>query len=129
MSCNVSDIDLELLHTWLSESYWAQDRNLDRQKRAIEGSINFVALKDRRMVGFARVVTDKATFAWLCDVIVDPEKRREGIGKLLVAAATLHPDLQAVGKIVLATRNAHGLYEGFGFGPVPEGRFMIKPMG
>lgn len=99
---------------WLNQSYWASERSEERERRAVEGSLCFVALSSDIMVGFARVVTDRATFGWLCDVIVDPEFRGLGVGKALVQAVREHPDLSGT-RIMLATKDAQGLYSSFGF--------------
>lgn len=107
-------IDMDRLVEWLGDSYWASGRSLDTQARAIKGSLCFSALADGSFAGFCRVVTDGATFGWLCDVIVDPERRGTGIGKSLMKAVSKDPQLNGV-RMVLATRDAHRLYEQYGF--------------
>ena len=94
-------------------------------ERSIENSLCFGAYaEDGKQVGFARVVTDAATFAYLGDVFVVGEHRGRGIGKQLVAAVMAHPDVQGVRLFLLGTADAHGLYEGFGFKLVEPGRWM-----
>jgi GNAT superfamily N-acetyltransferase len=102
------------------EAYWSQGLPRDIFDRSIENSINFAAVTDGALVGFARVVTDRATFAWLCDVFVLPEHRGNGVSKLLMDAVTAHPDLAKVRNFMLATRDAHGLYAKYGFTPLAE---------
>jgi GNAT superfamily N-acetyltransferase len=114
ISTDKDAINFERLMAWLGVSYWASARDEATQRQAIAGSMCFSALVDSAFVGFARVVTDGATFAWVCDVMVDPDRRRAGIGKALMAAIMSHPDLQGV-RTVLATRDAHELYRQYGF--------------
>lgn len=119
-------LDRELVYSWLSQAYWSSQRTHEIIDRSIENSMCFSAWRDGAMVGFARVVTDRATFAWLCDVIVAPEHRGTGVGKELVAFIMAHQDLQTV-RWMLGTRDAHTLYERFGFANSTEpDRFMIK---
>ncbi|GAB2693769.1 GNAT family N-acetyltransferase [Paenibacillus thermoaerophilus] len=115
ISDNKDELDLEAICRLLAGSYWAASRPRERIVASIRNSLCFGAYApDGRQVGFLRVVTDKATFGWVCDVIVDPEHRGRGIGKRLLAAMLDHPELQGV-YLTLGTRDAHGLYEQFGF--------------
>jgi len=107
-------IDIDRLMAWLQDSYWAAGRPEDVVRRAIAASRCFSASVDGEFAGFARVVTDGATFAWVCDVIVDPQRRGAGIGKALMAAIMDHPEFQGI-RMVLATRDAHELYRKYGF--------------
>lgn len=114
-------IDAARVHRWLStDAYWALGRSREKQDRAIEGSLNFGVYEtvSRDQVAYARVVTDRATFAWLCDVYVDPSVRGKKIGSALVAA--VREDLRAYGlkRVMLATHDAHGVYEKLGFRPL-----------
>ena len=112
-------LDLELIHTFLvEESYWARERTVEQTRRAIEHSICFGVYDGERQVGFARVVSDRATFAYLGDVFVIAEYQGRGIGKMLMEAIVAHPELQGLRRWVLATRDAHGLYEKYGFTPL-----------
>jgi GNAT superfamily N-acetyltransferase len=102
------------------EAYWSQGLPRDVVDRSIDNSINFAARDGEEIVGFARVVTDRATFAWLCDVFVLPDHRGNGVSTLLMDAVMAHPDLQGVRNFMLATRDAHGLYTKYGFAPLAE---------
>src|SRR5207249_2209072 len=109
------------------EAYWSSGVPRDVVERAIDGSICFSAFagdpdRGAPQVAFARVVTDKATFAWLCDVFVLVEHRRKGVAKQMMDAVMSHPDVQGLRKVLLATRDAHGLYARYGFVPSPSRR-------
>jgi GNAT superfamily N-acetyltransferase len=129
-STSAEDVDRGLVHRWLSElSYWAAGREREVQDRAIDGSRNYAVIRgeDGRQVAYARVVTDGVTFAWLCDVFVDPDCRGDGVGKLLVEGVLA--DLEPLGlkRVLLATADAHGLYEQFGFRPLADpSRWMAR---
>ena len=127
-STAIDDIDRGLVHRWLSEeAYWAKGRSRQVQEAAIDASRNYSVLEVRsgRQVGYARVVTDTVTFAWLCDVFVAPEARGAGVGKLLVDGVLADLDGLGVRRTLLATADAHGLYSQYGFEPLAEpGRWM-----
>lgn len=128
ISTNSSRLDLGLIHRFLvEESYWARERTLEQTKTAIENSICFGVYDGERQVAFARVVSDKATFAYVGDVFVVEDYRGRGISKMLMQYIVEHPELQGLRRWVLATRDAHGLYEQFEFAPLrhPE-RWMEK---
>jgi GNAT superfamily N-acetyltransferase len=109
-------LDVEMIQTFLAdESYWAANRTVEQTRRAIENSICFGMFYGRRQIGFARVVTDRATFAYLGDVFILTEYRGGGLSKRLMRAVVDHPELQGLRRWVLATRDAHGLYSQFGF--------------
>ncbi len=109
-------LDIEAIHRFLAEeSYWAQTRTLEQTRTAIENSMCFGAYVGDRQIGFARVVSDLATFAYLGDVFVLSEYRGRGVSKKLMQAIIAHPDLQGLRRWLLATRDAHGLYEKFEF--------------
>jgi GNAT superfamily N-acetyltransferase len=119
-------LDMNVIHAFLSQrSYWAQGVPIDVVERSIRNSLCFGMFKAGRQIGFARVVTDFATFAWLADVFILEEVRGAGFGKKLVAAVIGHPGLQGLRRFMLGTRDAHSLYEQYGFAPLqfPE-RFM-----
>lgn len=125
ISTDPDRLDVDMIHHWLSEeSYWARGVPRDVVERAIAGSLCFGVYLDGRQVGFARVVTDRTTFAWLADVFILDGYRGRGYGKALVAAVLAYPELQGLRRWMLATRDAHGLYAQFGFTPVPAERFM-----
>ena len=121
-------IDLDRVHDWIAcKSYWAGHMPRQVFDRALAGSLCFGALKDGATVGFCRVITDRATFAYVADVFVDPAERGQGIGKGLMRAVTAHPELQDLRRWLLVTADAHGLYarEGFVALATPE-RFMER---
>jgi GNAT superfamily N-acetyltransferase len=126
ISTNPARLDLDSIHAYLSgESYWARGRSWDEIVTGIENSIPFGVYLDGNQVGFARVVTDYATFAWLADVYVLEEHRGHGLGKALVEAVVEHPDVAPLPRLVLATLDAHGLYEQYGFTSLTgDERFM-----
>jgi GNAT superfamily N-acetyltransferase len=119
---DLADMDLDLVHEWLStDAYWSLGRTREAVGTAAEHSLNFgVFTADGRQVAYARVVTDHANFAWLCDVYVDRDHRGRGLGTRLVAAATETLDPLGIRRILLATRDAHEVYAGFGFEPLPD---------
>ena len=123
ISCDRDKLDLGTVHGFLSTSYWSPGLPIDVLRRAIAGSLCFGLYHGNAQVGFARVVTDKATFAYLCDVFVLEEHRGKKLGRWLMESVASHPDLQGLRRFVLVTRDAHGLYEQFGFRPLsrPEG--------
>ncbi len=120
-----SRFDIEAIHSFLSRSYWSPGIPRAVVERAIANSLCFGVLLGTQQVGFARVVTDKATFAYLADVYVLEEHRGKGLSHLLMGQVLHQPDLQGLRRMMLATRDAHGLYAGYGFTPLaaPD-RFM-----
>ena len=115
ISTDPNRLDITVIYNFLSTgSYWAQNRPLEVVRRSIENSLNFGVYCDERQVGFARVITDYATFAWLCDVFILPEQRGSGLGKWLVECVVNHPDLKPLRRLLLATRDAHELYQQYG---------------
>jgi GNAT superfamily N-acetyltransferase len=121
-------LDLPRLLGWLrDESYWATDLTADTLMRAVVGSYTLAAYApDGEMVAFGRLVTDSATFAWLADVFVHRDHRGRGIGKALVRNLVDHPQFAGLRRVMLGTRDAHGLYTPMGFAPVPDGRMMQR---
>lgn len=109
-------LDVAVIHDFLrNESYWAQTRTLEQTTTAIENSICFGVYDGGRQIGFARVVSDKATFAYVGDVFIIEEYRGRGLSKRLMQEIVEHPELQGLRRWVLATKDAHGLYEQFDF--------------
>jgi GNAT superfamily N-acetyltransferase len=109
-------LDLALIHGFLSEqSYWAQGRPRAMVERTVAFSLCLGAYGPQGQIGFARAVTDRAVFAWMSDVFILPVARGKGIGRALVAALLDHPELATIVRWLLVTRDAHGLYESFGF--------------
>lgn len=114
-------IDFAAVHHFLStESYWAQEISMETVARSIENSLCFGIYKEEKQVGFARWVTDAATFAYLADVYVENEYRGLGLSKKLMSLMMFHKDLQGLRRYQLATRDAHSLYEQYGFKPLEE---------
>jgi GNAT superfamily N-acetyltransferase len=107
--------DLDFVHRELAESYWAKNIPKDIVRRAIENSMCFNIFIGEEQVGFARVITDKSTFGYLCDVIITEKHRGKGLGKALMKFIMAHPDLQGFRRFTLGTKDAHSLYEQFGF--------------
>jgi len=120
ISTDVARLDIGLIHDFLSTSYWARGRRRTVVERAIRNSLCFGVYRERKQVAFARVVTDRAVFAYLMDVFVLPEYRGRGISKTLLQTILDHPDLQNLRLFLLATRDAHGLYQRFGFQSLAE---------
>jgi GNAT superfamily N-acetyltransferase len=121
ISTDPADVDVDWLHPALSErSYWALGRTRELVAASLHGSLCFSALADGRQIGFARVVTDGATFARVCDVFVDEAWRGRGVGSRLMAAIVADPRLQGLRRMVLATSDAGPLYARFGFGPLNQ---------
>lgn len=117
ISTDRARLDLEVVHDYLSnESYWAKGRSMETIKRSIENSVAFGVYNGaEQQVGFARVITDYATFAWLADVFILDSARGQGLGKWLVEVILAHPELQGFRRWVLATKDAHEIYRRFGF--------------
>lgn len=127
ISTDPNRLDVDLIHRWLSEeSYWAGGVSREIVARAIDNSLCFGVYLEGRQVGLARVVTDRATFAWLADVFILDSYRGRGYGKALIAAVVAHPELRGLRRLLLATRDAHGLYAQYGFTPVAPERFMER---
>jgi len=128
VSTDRNRLQIDAIHRFLSEeSYWAKERTKEQTETAIQNSLPFGVYKGENQIGFARVVTDYATFAYLGDVFISGEFRGKGLSKWLMQIVLSHPDLQGLRRWILATADAHGLYEQFGFSAlkVPE-RWMEK---
>lgn len=120
ISTDRARLDMDLVCEFLTTSYWAKGRRRSVIERAIANSICFGAYEDGRLVAFARVVSDRAVFAYLMDVFVVPEERGRGIATALMRAVLAHPDLQNLRLFLLATRDAHAFYARLGFRPLAE---------
>lgn len=110
--------DIDLIYSFLNRTYWAEGISKEIIRRSIEGSLCFGVFENDKQIGFARMVTDKATFAYLADVFIIEEYRGRGLSKWLMEVIMSHPDLQGLRRIMLATRDAHELYKKFGFTPL-----------
>lgn len=119
IDCGRERLQLNVIQKFLSdESYWAKNRTPEQTRTAIENSICFGLYTGEWQIGFARVVSDQATFAYIGDVFVIDEFRGRGLSKWLMETIVSHPDLQGLRRWLLATRDAHGLYEKFDFTPL-----------
>jgi GNAT superfamily N-acetyltransferase len=107
-------LDPNRVYTLLQSSYWAADRTKEKVEQSIENSLCFGIYDESGQVGFARIVTDYATISWICDVIIHPDHRGHGLGKWLMQFLTEHSAVRST-SMILATRDAHGLYEQYGF--------------
>ena len=108
-------MDIDLIHSFLTRSYWAEGISKEIIRRSIEGALCFGVFENDKQVGFARMITDKATFAYLADVFIIDEYRGLGLSKWLMEVILSYPDLQGLRRMMLATRDAHELYKKFGF--------------
>jgi len=133
ISTNHAKLDIAVIHQYLSvESYWAQNIPLSVVEKSIANSLCFGLYHNDRQIGFARLVTDKATFAYLADVFVLQSHRGKGLSKWLLQAIHAHPELQTLRRWMLGTKDAHGLYEQFGWKLLDEEaakRFMQRHNG
>jgi GNAT superfamily N-acetyltransferase len=120
ITCDPTSIDRVLVAEFLASSYWAKRIPAETVARSIEGSLCFALLEGTRQIGFARVISDRATIAYLADVFILPEYRGRGLGKWLIECVLSHPDLQGLRRWILGTRDAHGLYAKFGFTPLEK---------
>lgn len=129
ISTDPSKLNINVIHNYISnESYWGKGRSLEVVKKSIENSLPFGIYYKDEMIGFARVVTDYATFGWIADVFILEEHRGKGLSKWLMETILSHPKLQGFRRWVLATKDAHDLYRKFGFRELnkPE-RWMERP--
>jgi N-acetylglutamate synthase-like GNAT family acetyltransferase len=115
ISTDRAKLDVDLIHGFLARSYWAEGIPRETVARAIENSLCFGVYNDGEQVGFARVISDFATYAYLADVFILEPYRERGLGKELIATVMAHPELQGLRRWSLGTRDAHGLYAQFGF--------------
>jgi GNAT superfamily N-acetyltransferase len=126
ISTDRARLDIGAIHAFLTQSYWSPGIPRATVERAIANSLCFGAFQQGAQVGFARVVTDRTTFAYLCDVYVLEEHRGRGLAQQLMTRVVEHPDLQGLRRILLATRDAHGLYAKFGFKPLAAPEVMME---
>jgi GNAT superfamily N-acetyltransferase len=131
VSTDPARLDVGAIHRYLSTSYWAEGIPVETVRRSLEGSLCFGLYAPEGQVGLVRVITDRATFAYLCDVYVLPDHRGQGLGHWLLACVMGSPQLQGLRRWMLVTRNAHRLYEpaGFGVAAHPEGIMEITRPG
>jgi N-acetylglutamate synthase-like GNAT family acetyltransferase len=122
ISTDRSKLDVDVIHRFLARSYWAEGIPRETVMRSIENSLCFGVYDNARQIGFARVISDFATYAYVADVFILGPYRGRGLGKELMASIMAHPDLQGLRRWSLGTRDAHGLYAQFGFKPVVNTR-------
>lgn len=124
------EMDIDVIHAVISESYWAKGIPKPVLQKALKHSLCFGVFTDdqdgNKQVGFGRMITDRATYAYLADVFIVDEYRGLGLSKFLMRTIVEHPDLQGLRRMVLATRDAHGLYAQFGFKPVPNPEVLMQ---
>lgn len=127
ISSNPKEMDLSVIHGYLSNSYWAKGIPWDVMEKAVKNSLCFgVFTSTGEQVAFARIITDYATFAYLADVFVLQEHRGKGLSKRLLKTIIEYPDLQGLRRMLLATRDAHGLYQQFGFTPLNSPELFME---
>lgn len=122
VSDNENLLDITVIHEFLSQSYWAKSIPLSTMQKAIDNSLTFGVYirNNNQQVGFARVITDEATFAYLADVFILEDHRKQGLSKSLVSYILKHPKLQGLRRMVLVTADAHELYKQHGFSPLNQ---------
>jgi GNAT superfamily N-acetyltransferase len=129
ISTDTALLDIEMIHDYLAnKSYWSPNIPLSTVRKSIEYSLCFGVYTDGEQIGFARVISDFTTFAYLADVFVLPDWQRRGIGGFLMSAIKSHPGLQNLKRWILVTQDAHGLYKKFGFTGLakPENMMELK---
>jgi len=128
ISTDKSLLQIAVIHGFLSTSYWAANRLQSTTETAIQNSLCFGVYEGEKQIGFARVVSDFAVFAYLGDVFILPEYQKRGLSKWLMEVVLAHPDLQGIQRWILATKDAHGLYVKYGFAaPIFPDRWMERP--
>ncbi|QIK78295.1 GNAT family N-acetyltransferase [Sphingomonas piscis] len=127
ISFDPADLDIGVIHGFLTRAYWLEGIPRETVERAVQGSLCVAALEDERQVGFARVITDRATFAYLADVFVLPEHRGQGIASAMLRALQDHPELQGLRRWALFTRDMQPVYARLGWEPYPHPeRLMVR---
>lgn len=127
-SDSTKDMDLDMIFDFIKASYWGTLRSFEEQKMAMENSMNFGLFKGGRQIAYSRVMTDKVFFAYLLDVFVVEEEQGQGYGQLLMEKIVNYPSLKDIDKWMLATRDAHSLYEKFGFEVVKSPEKLMDRM-
>jgi GNAT superfamily N-acetyltransferase len=119
-------LEIDAVHDFLTRSYWASGIPRSTVEKSMRNSLCFGLFHGKAQVGFARVISDRATFAYLADVFVLPEYRGRGLAKWLMECIMAHPELQGLRRWLLVTRDAHGLYEKFGFKPLARPERLME---
>ncbi|MBK8549874.1 MAG: GNAT family N-acetyltransferase [Ignavibacteria bacterium] len=126
ISTDKSKLDIKVIHGFLSNSYWAKNRSLKTSKLTLKNSLCFGLYLKNKQIGFARVITDYATFAYLADVFILEEHSGKGLSKWLMEVILTYSELQNLRRWFLATKDAHGLYEKFGFTSLKEPKKLME---
>lgn len=120
ISTDPARLDIDAICDFFTRTYWAHGRPRERTERALSNSLVFGVYEGTKQIGIARVVSDYAVVAYLCDVFIHEDYRAHGLGKWLIETVMSHPDLQGLRRWTLATRDAHGLYKQYGFSPLAD---------
>jgi len=127
VSTDPDKLNLTVIHWYLSErSYWAKGISFSLVEKSIQNSLNFGVYQQEEQVGYARVISDFTTFAYLCDVFILPDYRGRGLSKWLITCIQEHPELQGLRRFMLMTRDAHGLYSQHGFSPLKDATGVME---
>ncbi len=126
ITTNKAKLQINRIHAFLTNSYWAKGISLELVKESINHSICFGLFHHEKQIGLARMITDGITFGYLCDVYVEAEYRGQGLGKWLVETLFANPEFHRLRRSVLATSDAHGLYSQIGFNPVLKPEFLME---
>ena len=127
ISADQARLDVDAIYQYLSfESYWAKGRTKVQVQKSIENSLCFGVYAEGEQVGFARVITDSVTFAYLADVFILPDHRGNGLAKRLIETILADPDITQIKRILLATKDAHDLYKPFGFKPIDDQQLFME---
>lgn len=127
-SSKTEDMDLNMIYEFIKNSYWGKTRTLTEQEKAMENSINFGLFHNGHQIAYARVMTDHVFFAYLLDVFVVEDYQGKGYSKLLIDNILNYPELRTIGKWMLATRDAHKLYEKFGFNTIKSPEKLMEKL-
>lgn len=126
VSTDLSAMDFEMIFEFLSNSYWAEGMPRTVLREALKNSLCFGLFADNKQIGFARLITDRATFAYLADVFILPAARSNGLSRILLDEIMAHPATQGLRRIMLATSDAHGLYAKYGFRPINDASSLMQ---
>jgi GNAT superfamily N-acetyltransferase len=126
VSTDRARLDFSVIHGYLTESYWSAGISLEQVRRQTACSLPFGLYEDTVMLGFGRVISDFTRWAYVADVFIVPERQRAGLGKLLMRLMMAHPELKDVRRWVLLTKDAHGLYEQFGFSALGKPQIYME---
>lgn len=126
ITTDINEMDFDVIHQFIANSYWAKEIPKSVMRKALENSLCFALFEDKNQIGFARMITDKATFAYLADVFILPDHQGNGLSRLLMDEIVKHPDLQGLRRVMLATRDAHGLYAKYGFENIKDSSMLMQ---